>query len=97
YDQLLPSFSVDEIQSAIHWMKLRGYISSIGIGIISPDLALQLTQKGRDCAESRSLQQDDRRRLSGKAVTIRPSMYGFSLDLKESWWRTKKWFSREKR
>ena len=92
YDDLLLSFDVGEIQSAIHWMKLRGFISAFGFGIIAPEMGYQLTEKGIRYAESKVMPEEDSRRLSGKALSVKPGMYGITLDPKELWWRIKKRF-----
>ena len=77
------------------WMRLRGFISSFGWGLVAPDLGYQLTAKGEALAKSRTLPQEDLQRLSGKALTIKPAIYGVSLDPKELRWRTKKLFRRK--
>jgi hypothetical protein len=94
YDKLLLSFDINEIQGAILWMKLRGYVTTFGYGIIAPEMGLQLTDKGRKFADSKVMPEEDHRRLSGRTVSVKPSMYGITLDPKEIWWRIKKMFSR---
>jgi hypothetical protein len=90
YDKLLVSYDVSDIQGALLWMKLRGYVSTFGWGIVAPEMGYQLTDKGVALAQSRAMPREDMQRLSGKAISVKPAMYGVSLDLKELWWRTKK-------
>ncbi len=91
YDSLLLSHDVSDIEHAIGWMKLRGYISTFGWGF-SPEMGYQLTEKGVTLANSRVLPAEDVRRLSSRAITVKPAIYGISLDPKELWWRVKKMF-----
>ena len=91
YDTLLLSHDVNDIQGALLWMKLRGYLSAFGWGL-SPEMGYQLTEKGVALARSRLVPQEDLKRLSGKAISVKPAIYGVSLDPKELWWRVKKVF-----
>lgn len=94
YDALLVSYDINDIQGAILWMKLRGYLSAFGWGIMAPEMGYQLTGKGVALASSRVMPEEDLRRLSGRAISVKPTVYGVSLDPREAWWRLKKFFGR---
>ncbi len=91
---LLVSYDINDVQGAILWMKLRGYLSAFGWGIMAPEMGYQLTDKGLTLASSRVMPEEDLRRLSGRALFVKPAVYGISLDPKEAWWRVKKFFGR---
>lgn len=95
FDELLLSYDIGEIESAISWLKLRGYLNPFGFGMMAPEMGYQLTNKGTEYAKTNNMLQEDILRLSGKAVSIKPSVYGISINLKEIWWRIKKKWNRE--
>ena len=92
YETLLLSYDVNDIQGALLWMKLRGYLGAFGWGVGAPEMGYQLTEKGVALATSRKMPRENLQRLSGKTVSVKPAIYGISLDLKEIWWRVRKAF-----
>jgi hypothetical protein len=85
YDEMLQFFDVSEIENAILWMKLRGYLAAFGWGIVAPEMGYHLTEKGIKYAESKVMPEEDIERLSGKVISVKPSWHGFTLDPEELW------------
>ena len=59
YRYLLPRYSLAEIETAIRWLELGGYISYSGYGF-APRMAMQLTDKGVQLAENGRLEGQER-------------------------------------
>ncbi len=92
YDNLLLKFDIREIDDAISWLKVRGYIGAFGFGLAVPEMGYELTPKGISYGESHKMSQEDLARLSSTAISVKPEIYGISLNPKELWWRIRKWF-----
>jgi hypothetical protein len=89
---MLLSSDIREIDDAISWLKIRGFITAFGFGLMAPEMGYELTPKGIEYGTSHTMSQEDLRRLSSKAISVKPGMYGVSLNPKEIMWRIKKWF-----
>jgi hypothetical protein len=53
-------------------------------------MAYQLTAKGVAVATDRRLSSDDQLRIRQPAVSLEPEIYGVRVNLKEIWWRIRK-------
>jgi hypothetical protein len=94
YNDLLLKFDIREIDDAVSWLKVRGFMSAFGIGLMAPEMGYQLTDKGIGYGASRVMDDQDRRRLSSSPVSVKPELYGVSVNLKEVWWRIRRFFGR---
>jgi hypothetical protein len=90
YDELLLRFDIRDIDDAISWLKVRDFLTSFGFGLSAPEMGYELTEKGIAYGTSKQMDDADLRRLSSKVLSVKPSMYGISLNLKEAWWRIRK-------
>jgi len=91
YGELLLKFDIREIDDAVSWLKVRGFISAFGVGMAS-EMGFELTEKGIRYGSSRMMDDQDRRRLSSRPVSVNPELYGVSVNLKEVWWRIRRIF-----
>jgi hypothetical protein len=60
YRELLPRYSLSDVEAAIRWLEIGGYIGYSGVGL-APRLVMQLTDKGIRLAETGRLEDDERR------------------------------------
>jgi hypothetical protein len=94
YDELLLQFDIREVDDAISWLKVRGFVAAFGFGLMAPEMGYSLTDKGIRYGESRTMDDEDRQRLSARTITVNPEAYGVRLNLKEMWWRARRYFQR---
>ena len=94
YNELMLSYDVGEIRNAVLWLDYRGFIGVFGYGRMAPEMGYNLTEKGVKYATSIKLEKEDKIRLSTKAFTINPGIYGIKLNPKEIWWRIKQRFKK---
>jgi hypothetical protein len=60
YRELLPHYSLADLEATIRWLELGEYIGYTGFGF-APKMAVQLTPKGIKLAETRQLEADERK------------------------------------
>jgi len=89
YNELMLSYDVGEIQDVILWLEYRGFITSFGYGMIAPIMGYELTEKGITYANTLEMEKEDMKRLSSKTMSIKPGIYGISINPMEIWWRIK--------
>jgi hypothetical protein len=87
-EALLVDFDLAEIREGLLWMSTRGLLSAHGWGHVV--MAYQLTAKGVAVATDRRLSSDDQLRIRQPAVSLEPEIYGVRVNLKEIWWRIRK-------
>src|SRR6266446_4121418 len=61
YRELLPRYSLSDLDSAIRWLELGGYVGYSGWGMIAPRQIMQLTAKGVRLAETGQLDGEERK------------------------------------
>jgi hypothetical protein len=59
YRELLPHYSLADLETAVRWLEIGDYLSYTGWGF-SPKMAMQLTVKGIGLAETGALEGDER-------------------------------------
>jgi hypothetical protein len=60
YRQLLPQYSLTDLETAIRWLELGEYVTYAGFGLIAPRLVMYLTERGIQLAKAGRLNDEDR-------------------------------------
>ena len=60
YRQLLPRYSLIDLETAVRWLELGAYIGYSGYGLVAPRLAMHLTERGIQLAKAERLDDAER-------------------------------------